>query len=330
MSHVGLELPGELSGFSLEDTLHFAALADERGFHSVWKNEASGSNGFLTLGAVSQQTDEVALGIGVANVFSRSPTLIGMSAATLNHLSEDRALLGLGVSTPPLVETWHGMQYERPLRRLRESIETIQQVTSGGEVRYVGEVFDIGPYSMELEPIGDVPIFNAAMGSTNLKLTGEYADGWLPIFTPLSTFKESFSCVRDSARRAGRDPDEITAIPWVPTGVHEDPERAEYLARCTLAQEMAMGYNKKVAGYGFGDAPDRAHDRFRAGDREAAAEAISTDMLEELAVHGTPEEVAKGLSAWHDAGADVVVTVPSMAAEREEVEFLIDVVGRTC
>ncbi|MEF8869346.1 MAG: LLM class flavin-dependent oxidoreductase [Haloarculaceae archaeon] len=327
MSDIGFVLPDEFSGFPLDRTLRFAERADRAGLHSVWKQEASGSNGFLALGAVAGRTDDVGVGIGVASVFSRTPALLGMSAVTLDHLSGGRALLGLGVSSPPLVETWHGRSFERPLRRMREAIEVVRQVTEGGTVEYHGEVFDVGPYRMRLDPLGAVPILNAAIGSTNRRLTGEYADGWLPGFTPLSAFPDNLEDVRSSAREADRDPGAITAAPWVPTAVHEDPDRAEYLARYLLAQEMAMGYNEQVEGYGFGDAPDEAFERFRAGDREGAAEAVSAEMLEELAVHGTPPAVREGLAAWHEAGADVVVAMPSMAATAEEVEHLIDVLG---
>jgi alkanesulfonate monooxygenase SsuD/methylene tetrahydromethanopterin reductase-like flavin-dependent oxidoreductase (luciferase family) len=109
----------------------------------------------------------VGVGIGVASVFSRTPALLGMSAVTLDHLSGGRGLLGLGVSSPPMVESWHGLAFERPLRRMR------------------------------LDPLGDVPILNAAISSTNRRLTGEYADGWLPGFTPLSAFPGNLEAFRE-------------------------------------------------------------------------------------------------------------------------------------
>ena len=327
MSDIGFVLPDEFSSFALDRTLRFAERADRAGLHSVWKQEASGSNGFLALGAITQRTDDVGVGIGVASVFSRTPALLGMSAVTLDHLSGGRALLGLGVSSPPLVEFWHGLAFERPLRRMREAIEIVRQVTAGGTVEYEGAVFDVGPYRMRLDPLGEIPVLNAAISQTNRRLTGEFADGWLPGFTPLSAFPGTLEDVQSSAREAGRDPEAITAAPWVPTAVHEDPERAEYLARYLLAQEMAMGYNEQVNEYGFGDAPDEAFERFRAGDREEAVEAVSAEMLDELAIHGTKSAVREGIAAWHDAGADVVVAMPSMAASAEEIEHLIDILG---
>jgi len=173
--------------------------ADEAGLHSVWKQEASGSNGVATLAAITQCTTDVRIGTGVASVYSRTPTLLGMSAATLQRLSSGRALLGLGVSSPPLVEQWHGLSFDQPLRRLRETIEIIRQTTAGGTVDYSGDVFDIGPYTMALETSTDVPIFNAAIGDANRRLTGEYADGWLPAFVPQSSFSATVADVRECA-----------------------------------------------------------------------------------------------------------------------------------
>lgn len=327
MTEIGLVLPDEFSHVTLERTLEFATRADEAGLHSVWKQEASGSNGIATLAAVARCTTDVEIGTGVASVYSRTPALLGMSAATLQQLSDGRALLGLGVSSPPLVERWHGGTFDRPLRRLRETIEIVRRTMAGGTIEYDGEIFDVGPYSMALETATDVPILNAAIGDANRRLTAEYADGWLPAFVPQSSFADDVSAVRAMARNAGRDPADLLVAPWVPTAVDDDPDRAERRVRYLLAQEMAMGYNEQVNEYGFGDAPDAAHDLFRDGDREAAVEAISDRMVSELAVFGTESDVREGLDRYARDGADVVVSMPSMNASVAEIESLIDALG---
>ncbi len=327
MPEFGLVLPDEFSHVSLEQTLAFAERADEAGLHSVWKQEASGSNGVATLAAITQCTTDIRIGTGVASVYSRTPTLLGMSAATLQRLSSGRALLGLGVSSPPLVEQWHGLSFDRPLRRLRETIEIIRRTTAGGTVEYSGDVFDIGPYTMALETSADVPIFNAAIGDANRRLTGEYADGWLPAFVPQSSFSAAVADVRESAQAAGREPDDVVVAPWVPTAVDADPDRAERRVRYLLAQEMAMGYNEQVNAHDFGDAPDRAHDLFREGNREEAVAAISDRMVSELTVAGTESDVRDQFRRYFEAGADVIIAMPSMDASATEIENLIDVLG---
>jgi len=220
------------------------------------------------------------------------------------------------------------MPFDRPLRRLRETIEIVRQTTAGGTVDYDGEVFDIGPYSMALEMDDPVPVLNAAIGDANRALTGAYADGWLPAFVPQSSFSEYVDDVREGAEGASSRPDELTVAPWVPTAVDDDPDRADRRVRYFLAQEMAMGYNEQINEHGFGDAPDEAHDLFREGDREAAADAVSERMVDELTVAGTESDVREGLRQYARDGADIVIAMPSMDAPAAEIEALIDVLGR--
>jgi len=318
---VGLVLPDDLGNVSLDETVRFARLADEAGFHSVWKQEASGSNGLMALAAAARETEDVRLGMGVANVFSRTPTLLGMSAATLDRLSDGRALFGLGVSSPPVVGTWHGRAFERPLRRLRESVEVIRAVLDGSTVHYEGEMFEVGPYSMALES-GEVPVYNGAMGPVNRRLTAEFCDGWLPGFLTPGRLADLRSEMAETARDAGRRPP--TTAPWIPTAVDDDPDHAARRARELVAHEMAMGYNEGMEAYGFREEADLASERFRAGDREDAAEAIPREMVDTLAVHGTPAEVRARYDLFLASGADVAVAMPPFSATTEEIETLVE------
>jgi alkanesulfonate monooxygenase SsuD/methylene tetrahydromethanopterin reductase-like flavin-dependent oxidoreductase (luciferase family) len=328
MRKLGFALPDELRDTSLSRTVEYARMAERKGFDSVWKGETSGSNGLMVLSAIAQRTDRLVLGTGIANIYSRSPALLGMSAATLDELSGGRAVLGMGVSAPPLVEDWHGMEYDRPLRRTREAIEIIRQCYDGGTVEYDGEVFSVGPYTMELSAkCSSVPIYNAAMGPINRRLTGEYADGWLPVFVPVSLLSEYDGEVREAATDRGRDPDDIEAVPWVVTAVSDDPARADRLARGHLAHEMGVGYDSLAAEYGYEAAAEEAARRWRDGDREAAAEAISEEMVEELTISGTPAGCRTQLDAFYEAGADQVVLLPPFSATDDERVLILEALG---
>lgn len=326
MVRTGMVLPDETSGLTTEESIEIAQRAEDVGMDSLWKGEISGSNAMMMLSAVATATDEITLGTGVVNVYSRAPTLLGTSTATLDRLSNGRFVLGVGVSSPVMVEEWHCGSFDRPLRRMRESIEIIRSVVAGGTVDYDGEVFDVGPYNTQISAVdGEVTIYNAAMGETNRQLTGEFADGWMPVLTPLSEFDALADHVVDVAADAGRD--QPTVAPWVPVAVSDDPDRAEELARDHLAQEMAMGYNRLAAQFGYGDPADEAFEKWRDGDREAAAAAISEAMLEDLAIYGTSEECREGIREFEDAGADLVIAWPTFAADRDELEDVVETVG---
>jgi 5,10-methylenetetrahydromethanopterin reductase len=325
MVNLGLMLPDEAFDLTVDDTVHFAKYAEEAGFDSVWKGEASWGNGPMTLAAIARETDDITLGTGIANVFSRTPALLAMSGATLDDLSDGRTVLGLGVSAPPVVEEFHGLSFERPLRRMRETIEILQQAFEGDTLEYEGDIFDVGPYSVGFDIERDsIPIYNAAMGETNCRLTGEFADGWLPAFIPHSELDSAQEAITEGAQNADRDPDDITVAPMVGAAVDDDLEVAADHARRFLAQEMAMGYNRLAEKFGFGEAGNAAHDLFREGDREGAAAAITDEMLEELAIYGTPEQFRADIQRYADAGCDTVVLFPPYSASESMLEAIID------
>lgn len=325
MADIGIVLPDESFGVDLDHTVGVAQRAERTGFDAVWKTEATWSNGPVTLGAIARATDAVALGTGIVNPYSRSPALLGMTAATLDALSGGRTVLGLGVSTPPIVEGWHGSSFDRPLRRLRETIEILHDLFDGGRLDYEGEIFDVGPYSVGFDLDREsVPVYNAAMGETNRRLTGAFADGWLPALVPKTAISEHAEVVNASAREAGRDPDDVTVAPMVGAAVAEDPTDARERMREYLAQEMAMGYDRLAERFGYGDAAATARDAFLDGDRASAAEAIPDEMVEAFTIYGTPTECRAQVQKLHEDGADQVVLFPSFSATLEEIRSLVD------
>lgn len=323
MTRLGLVIPDDLWNESLHEALEHVRQAEAAGFHSVWKGEASGSNGLMFLSAAANATDTIKLGTAITNVYSRTPALLGMSAVTLDVLSGGRALLGIGVSTPPVVEEWHGLSYDRPLRRLREAIEIVNHVVQGGTIEYDGEIFDVGPYAMGLQgPREHIPVFNAAMGERNRRLTAEYADGWMPVFVPRSKLKGYIDELAAAAREYDRDPP--TVAPWIPLAVADDPARAERRVRELLAQEMAMGYHRLLERDGYGAAATSARDRWRRGDRDGAAAAITPDILSEYAVYGTPSTCRQALTEFRSIGVDIPIIWPSFSATTDEYHRIIE------
>lgn len=328
MDAVGVQLPGQAANTMPETTVRFAQMAEEAGLHSVWKGEASWGNGLMTLSVVASETDDIRVGTCVANVFSRTPVLLAMSAATLDSLSDGRTILGLGTSSPALVEDWHGLHFDRPLRRLRESFEILRSAFRGGRLEYDGKIFDVGPYGIGFDIERDsIPLFNAAMGPMNCRLTGEFADGWLPSFVPLGAFDEALGRVKAGALAADRGLDEITVAPLVGAAATEDPSRAEGYVRDFLAQEMGVGYDRIASRYGFEEAAVRAGELWREGDRGGAAEAISRDMLDQMTIYGSPADCREQVRAYHDAGSDLVILYPTHTAPPEVVERTIRAFG---
>jgi probable F420-dependent oxidoreductase len=313
MTEIGLRLPDETYGYEIADVVEIASLAEACGYHSVWMAELQGHNGYMVLGQIAAGTSEIGLGTGIVNVFSRTPALHAMSVVTLDRLSEGRTLLGLAASSKATVEQWHGVDFERPLRRVRESIEIVQAALQDERVSYDGALFSVDDYPPSYDPVRtSVPIYNAALGPTNRQLTGEYADGWLPIHVPRSEFAEYIAEIEEAAEGVGREPDDITVAPYVVACVDADRERARDHVRSLLSFYLgAIDYYGGVfRRLGFEDEVDAIAEAWAAGDRETAADEVSDELLDEIAIAGTPEEGRARLREYRELGVDVPVIYP--------------------
>lgn len=331
MTQLDLLLPeGKVGNYEIHDTIELATAAESAGFHTVWKGESYSTNALMNLSAIAAQTDRIRLGTAITNVFSRSPALVAMSIATLDKLAPERAMLGLGVSTESVITSWYGLPYDQPLRRTRELIEVVREMFENDEIDYSGDIFDIGPYPVGFTPEREsVPIYNAAMGPTNCRLTGEYADGWLPVFTPPENISELRNGpLQDGATKANRDLEEITIAPAITTAIAETDEKAKTLAKRSLAQAMAVGYNELVGRFGFGEAGNRAAVKWRDGNRAEATQAITEEMVDALAVYATSENFRSRLDSYIEAtGADRMVVMPPYTATATEIDRTISVLG---
>src|SRR3989454_5328195 len=181
--------------------------AEALGFDSVWVPEAWGTDAISLLGALAARTQRIRLGTGIVNVFSRTPSLLGQTAATLDLISNGRFILGLGTSGRQVVSGWHGMRFDRPLQRMRETVEIVRRVLRQERLRFDGEIFTLDQgLKLLARPVRPtVPIFLATLTPAGLRLTGEVADGWIPtLFSPdhLDLFRPQLEAGGPAPRRA--------------------------------------------------------------------------------------------------------------------------------
>lgn len=313
-----------------EGQRRLAETAEAAGYDRVLVPETWGREAFVRLGYIAAHVERIGLGTGIIPVHSRSPALIAQAAATLAELADGRALLGLGLSGPAVIENWHGVEFEPALRRQRETIEIVRQALSGEELDYDGELFDVEHFHLRFDPPeGGVPIYVAAQGETNAELVGEFGDGWMPNRIPLSALPDLRDHVDRGARRRDRDPDDVASAPYVTTCILEDGAHARDRCRRMIAFYVgAMGeyhYNA-VANHGFRETADRIRERWQDDDHDGAREAVSDELLDEIAIAGSPEEVTDLFEAYEPI-ADTLVTLPPTTASHEEVLATIEHVG---
>lgn len=315
----------------IDDQLALARAAEDAGYGTLFLAETWGREVFTRLGWLAAHLDDIRLGTGIIPVHSRSPALIGQAAATLDELTDGNAVLGLGLSSPYVMRNWHGAEWEPALRRQRETVEVVRQVLSGEEVDYDGDVFDLEGFHLRFDPVrSDLPVYIAAQGPTNCELTGGFADGWLPNRIPVSALPEVREHVDRGAEKQDRDPEDVATMPYVATCILEDGDQARHRVREFVAFYVgAMGdyHFNAVADHGFRETAEAIRDNWQAGDHDASREAVSADLLSEIAITGTPEEAAESMAQYEDV-AETVVTLPPTTATREEIIETMEHAGR--
>jgi F420-dependent oxidoreductase-like protein len=330
------------------DPVAAVALAEEAercGFDSVWSSEAYGSDAVTPMAWVAARTTKIKVGSAIMQMPARTPATTAATIATLDHLSQGRALLGLGTSGPQVVEGWHGQPWGKPLARTREYIEIVRTVLRREEplehhgthysIPYAGEdATGLGkPLKLILHPRrADVPIYLAAIGPKNVALAAEIADGWLPIFFSPDRCAEVHgpSLAEGFDRRGGR-PEGWDLAPLVPVVMNDDVAAARDFLKPLLALYLGgMGargqnfYTRLAERYGYADDAATIQDHYLAGRKNDAVAAVPDALVEEIALVGDRARIADRLAAWRDAG---VTTLIAQARQPEALRLLADLVA---
>lgn len=313
----------------VETIVGFASSAECEGYDRVWLPETWGRDAVTVLTTVAHGTEEIGIGSSVLPIYSRSPALLGQTAATLQEVSEGRFRLGIGPSGPAVIEGWHGASFDRPLRRTRETVEIVRKVLSGETVNYDGDSFTLAGLRLRCDPPDEpVPMDVAAMGPKAVELAGRFADGWHGIVLTPDGIEQRLGDLVRGADLGDRDPEDVRVTISVTTCALADGERARDLARRHMAFYLgAMGtyYRDSLARQGHGDVAEAVAAAWASGDREEAVSLIPDDLLDSLCAAGRPERAREGVERFAaiDGVDDVAVGFPRGATE-EEIEATID------
>lgn len=314
---LAITLPYAEGAMTPAEVEEFVRAADRLGYHSVWVAEAWSFDAFSVLTSLIPFTERIGLATGIVNVYSRTPALIGQSVATLDSLSNGRAVLGLGTSGPQVVEGWHGVPFDRPLQRQRETIEIVRTILRRERLVYDGDVYhlDMG-LKLINHPVRDaVPIVLASLGPKNVEMTAELADGWLPVlFSPEKAGAAFGDALAAGAARRSSDLAPLQIMPSVPVSVTDTPEMAKTFAKHGLALYLGgMGsrdqnfYNRLFRRYGYETEAQQVQDLYLSRDRNGAAAAVTDAMVDEVSAIGDADYVADRFRAFEKAGASVLV-----------------------
>ena len=318
-------------GLSRAELIALTRVADERGYETLFVPEAWGHDAVTTLTELAGQTRRIKLGTGILPIWSRSPALLAMTAGSLDELSGGRFILGLGISGPVVIQDWHGVPFERPIQRTREAVAIIRLALAGDRADHAGEIFRVQRFRLDFSPPQPhIPIYLASIGPKNLRLTGEVADGWLPIYCSPEGLASMGQEVAAGAKAAGRDPAAVEVAPYILTCLSDDPGAGRRLARRHLAYYIGgMGtfYFNLMQRSGFGLEAEAIQTAWQRGDRAGAAEQVSDAMLEQLSLTGDQASCMTQLDRLQSAGATLPVLMPPRGATAAMVRRTIELLA---
>jgi 5,10-methylenetetrahydromethanopterin reductase len=301
---IGYNLGTLISG---KDLLLFSKLADSmKNVDSIWIPESWGREAFSSLGAMSQVTKNVKLGTSIISIYARTPATAAMAATTLDILSCNRTILGLGVSSEAIVLGWHGVKFIDPLERMREYIDCIKLIVKGEKVRYDGRFFEIKNFKLVYDPQRTkIPIYIAAINKKMILLSCTQAEGVLLYLRPIEELRETISFIKSHAI------DKEFQIGLVLIGAlsNKEPEKAKERAAKTLAFYIAVGkyYNRFLAKNGFKIEVEQITAEYHLRGLDVASKYVSEKMLNSLTVCGNSEECIKSLRAFVSKGVSLPI-----------------------
>ncbi len=315
-------------GLTAQEQLAIVKDAESAGYDSVWAAEAYGSDTATVLAWLAANTERVKLGSAIFQMPARTPAMTAMTAATLDQLSDGRMLLGIGSSGPQVAEGWHGQPFARQIQRTREYVGILRKALSREKLTWDGEIYTLplpdGPgkaLHLMIAPVQErMPIYIAAIGPNNTKLTGEVADGWIPtFFSPehVGEFRELLQEGADRNTGEKQIDDSFDIAPMVNVSIDDDVDRARDSMRPVLALYVGgMGsreknfYNAIVRRYGFEDAAKEVQDLYLDGKKDEAAAALPAELIDLTSLCGSKERIAERLEVYREAGVGTLICTP--------------------
>ena len=317
-----------------QDMVTLAVEAEKAGFDAVWTAESWGSDAFSPLVLIAAHTERIRLGTGVVQISARTPAATAMQAVTLDHISNGRTILGLGVSGPQVVEGWYGMASRKPLARTREYVEILRQAfRREGPLEFQGDHYQL-PYTGEgaeglgkplkimTHPLREIPIWIGAEGPKNVTQTCQIADGWIPLY--YSPWRAEVYHEHIVDRPLGF---EIGVNVSFRVG---DVEESLWATRGFLGFYIggmgAKGQNyhtKLMARMGFEKEAHEIQDLFFEGKRDEAIAKVPIEFADEISLVGSPERIKDRLQAWEESAVTMINVAPRTVEEVWQIAELV-------
>ncbi len=313
---------------TIHDMMEIAQLADEAGFDSLWNGEFFNRNGLVTLAAVATCTQRARIATGIAYAYMRNPVLNAAGAMDIDELSNGRLILGLGSGTRSMNEMWYGEKFEpRSALKMKECVALIRKIWAshaGGGMKFEGDYYrlNIPAYVRPYIVRERIPLYLAAVQKGMLRTTGEIADGL--VGHPLYSRRYITECIRPNievgAKRVGREPTDIDMTTLLITAISHDREQAIRDAKNQIAFYASVkSYESILNLHGWEEQKRAIWEHFRTFNLPKMAAAVTDDMVEQIAIAGTPEECREQIEKWKDVVDLPILYTPTAGVKADRV-----------
>jgi F420-dependent oxidoreductase-like protein len=303
---------------------------EEAGVDYLWAGEAYTADAVSTMGFLAAVTERAMIGSSILPIYSRTPTLLAMTAVGLDKLSNGRFILGLGTSGPQVIEGFHGVQYDRPVGRTREIIDICRSVWRRDRLEHDGVSYHVPLPESQGTGLGKalkimdhpvrerIPIYVASLGPKNVEMTAEVAEGWLPLHFWPDRAPELWGAPLDAglAKRSSDLPP-LEVVAGGPLAIGDDVEGLREHSRPMLALYFGgMGakgknfYNDVLRGYGFEKEADAIQDAYLGGQKKEAAAMVPKELVDGMSLIGDEGFVKDRVAAYREAGVTVLTVQP--------------------
>ncbi len=298
-TRIALSLPAPTG--SVADTIAMARQAEALGYDDIWLADAGGLDAFTLSPMLLEATESLRLGIAVVPAYTRTPAVMASTLAVLHQAYPGRFIPGFGTSSHAIIEGWHGLSLDKPLTRMKETVALLRSMLAGEKTDFSGDTLRSKGYRQA--PTEHAPIYLAALRSKMVETAAEISDGVILNLFPRSALAKIMEHVAIGAERGGKDPSDVEVVCRHMVVVSEDKAAARDAFRAGFVGYYATPvYNKFLEWAGYADAAAEIREGWAAKDRERTAAALPDELVDEIAVIGSPDECRELMRWYAEAG----------------------------
>ena len=313
---VAITLP---AGPRIDDTIKRLQWAEENGFPDAWFSDAGAPDTLTQIAAVGHHTTSIRIGVAVTPVYTRSPSVLAASANVISQVIPGRFVMGLGSSSQTIMGQWNGIPLEKPVTRVKETAQLVRQMLAGEKTNFEGATLKSRGYRQA--PLDNPPpIYLAALRPKMIEMAAEVGDGVIFNLWPKSALPKMMDHVRIGAERAGKNAEDVEIVNRAMVLATDDKEYGRNLFRAAFAPYYATPvYNSFLAWAGHTDAANTITEGWAAKDREKTSGALSDELIDEIAIIGTEDEIRERIREDAAGGVHTSIIAP-LAAKPEDLE----------